>query len=334
MSHGQIERIDLANLPTPLERAERTGALVGAVSLWIKRDDLTGMGVSGNKVRKLEYTAAEAVGNGADTLITCGGIQSNHCRATAAVAARLGLSCRLVLNGKPPSVPEGNHFLDLLFGARCSFVSGVDLDGMRGAMEKAAEECRREGKKPFIIPLGASDATGSLGYVQAVEELAGQSEGLGLGIDRIVIPTGSGGTLAGITAGVVSLGLPWKITAFSVAFPSTFFDTKTRELFDGLREKYIPELGSPEGRFEVNDDYIGEGYGLTTPEQLGFIARVAAAGGLLLDPTYTGKAMWGLSGELKCGRIDPAENIVFIHTGGAFGLFAYREGFSEVLNNS
>lgn len=328
------KKIHMANTPTPLEKAERIGALIGAKSLWIKRDDLTGMGVSGNKVRKLEYTAAEAVGNGADTLITCGGIQSNHCRATAAVAARLGLSCRLVLNGTPPAIPEGNHFLDLLFGARCSFVSGVDLDGMQNAMEKAADDCRREGKKPFIIPLGASNATGSLGYVEAVKELAGQAEQSGLQIDRLVIPTGSGGTLAGVTAGAVSLGLPWKITAFSVAFPSAFFDTKTRELFDGLREKHIPGLGSPEGRFEVNDDYIGEGYGLTTPEQLGFIARVAAAGGLLLDPTYTGKAMWGLSGELKAGRIDPAGNIVFIHTGGAFGLFAYREGFSEILENS
>ena len=323
------QKLDIAVLPTPIRPAGRLSALLGSDNVSLKRDDLTGMALSGNKIRKLEYCAADAVSRGADILITCGGPQSNHARATAAVAARLGMRCHLVLNGLSEAIPDGNLFLDLLFGAKVSFVPAHDLRELEIAMEETAGSYRVAGFKPYIIPLGASDALGSLGYVDAIGEIAEQAEKTGITPDRIVFPCGSAGTLSGIVAGCLVHGLDCKVTGISVAFPSEWSSGKVSEIFGSLRERFIPDLPEPGGKFEVVDDYVGEGYGKASPELISFIREAASLEAILLDPTYTGKALLGLKKEIEKGNIAADERVLFIHTGGAFGLFPYREQFAH-----
>lgn len=323
------EKISIATLPTPIYRAERLSAKLGGAEIYVKRDDMTGVAVSGNKVRKLEYCAAEALKEGAGVLITCGGPQSNHARATAAVAARIGLLSHLVLGGDPEKVPDGNLFLDRLFGAGTTFTPGADLRDLADTMEKVAESYRSEGIKPYIIPLGASDALGSLGYIDAMGEVKTQSEEMGVAFDHIVFASGSGGTLSGIVAGCLVHGLDCGITGISVSFSPSWADEKVEEVFSSLRKKYIPDLPSHGGRFSVNADYIGEGYGKASPELIRFIRDVASLEALLVDPTYSGKALFGLAGETAKGNFKKGERVLFIHTGGAFGMFPYREQFAE-----
>ncbi|MDO9508857.1 MAG: D-cysteine desulfhydrase family protein [Thermovirgaceae bacterium] len=323
------EKIAIAALPTPIYSASRLSSILGGPEILVKRDDMTGVAVSGNKVRKLEYCAAEAISEGAGVLITCGGPQSNHARATAAVAARLGLRSHLVLGGPPEKVPDGNLFLDRLFGAGTTFIPGAALLELAEAMEETAESYRREGVKPYIIPLGASDALGSLGYIDAIGEIKKQIGEMGITIDHIVFASGSGGTLAGIVAGCLVHGLECGVTGISVAFPSSWSDTKLEEVFSGLRERFIPDLPSPSGRYSVNADYIGEGYGKASPELIRFIREAASLEALLLDPTYSGKALFGLAGEIEKGTFKKGERVLFIHTGGTFGLFPYREQFAS-----
>lgn len=321
------EKLDLAILPTPIHPAGRLSSLLGSRRVLLKRDDLTGMALSGNKVRKLEYCAADALAHGADVLITCGGPQSNHARATAAVAAKLGLECHLVLNGMPSASPDGNLFLDFLFGARVTFIPVPDLREQDESMEEIAEEYRSQGRRPYTIPLGASDALGSLGYVDAMGEIAEQVGRSGPALDRIVFSCGSGGTLAGIVAGSLVHGLDCRVTAMSVAFPASWLDGKVDEVFSDLRERYIPGLPDPHDKYEVFDGYIGEGYGKASPDLIGFIKEAASLEAVLLDPTYTAKALFGLKKEIEKGSIGADERILFIHTGGVFGLFPFRDRF-------
>lgn len=323
------EKISIALLPTPIHRAERLSSKLGGADIYIKRDDMTGIAVSGNKIRKLEYCAAEALKENAGVLITCGGPQSNHARATAAVAARIGLLSHPVLGGNPDRVPEGNLFLDRLFGAGTTFVPDAPLLELEQKMQEVAESYRSEGIKPFIIPLGASDALGSLGYIDAMGEIKAQSEEMGVSFDHIVFASGSGGTLTGIVAGCLVHGLDSRVTGFSVAFSPSWADAKVEEVFSSLRKKYIPDLPSHSGRFTVNADYVGEGYGKASPELIRFIRDVASLEALLVDPTYSGKALFGLAGEIEKGNFKKGEKILFIHTGGSFGLFPYREQFAK-----
>lgn len=320
-------RLQLAQLPTPIQRLERFSEALGGPEIYVKRDDMTGVELSGNKVRKLEFVAAEALAKGADTLITCGGPQSNHARATAAVAARLGLRCHLVLGGPPEETPEGNLFLDLLFGSVTSFLPGGGLLDLEGEMERVAEKYQAEGANPYIVPLGASDRIGSLGYVMAAGEIADQCRSESPAFDAIVVPAGSAGTLAGLAAGASLEGLPGTVCGVSVSFPATWLHEKVERLCDELRKSCYPSLDPTAHRVRVFDGYIGEGYGRTTPEQLSFIRDVASLEGLLLDPVYTGKALFGLAQEIRKGTFRKGERILFIHTGGVFGLFPFREAF-------
>jgi D-cysteine desulfhydrase len=323
------EKIKIAELPTPIFKAKRLSEKLGGPEIFVKRDDLTGMAISGNKVRKLEYCAAEAIRQGAGVLITCGGPQSNHARGTAAVAARLGLRSHLVLGGNPEDLPEGNLFLDFLLGAEVTFAPGAALLELSSAMDDVAESYRRKGIKPFIIPLGASDALGSLGYIDAMGEIKAQADEMETNFDHVVFASGSGGTLSGIVAGCLVHGLNCHVTGVSVAFSSEWASEKVEEVFSSLREKYIPNLPSPSGIFSVNTSYIGEGYGKASPELIHFIRDVACTEALLIDPTYSGKALFGLAGEIAKGTFKEGEKILFIHTGGAFGLFPYRKQFAE-----
>lgn len=319
------KRTLLANLPTPIQKLERLSELFGGPELYIKRDDLTGVGFSGNKVRKLEYSVFDAMKKGCNVLITCGGIQSNHARATAAVAAKMGMKCHLVLNGNPPELSEGNHFLDLMFGTEVTYLSNCELKDLENALIRIAEEYRDRGDFPYIVPLGASNATGSLGYINAVGEMKEQFSAMGFMPDHIVSGSGSGGTMSGLAAGKAVYGLSSKITGFSVAFDKSFLEAKIRNVIHEIKESYFPDINKDNADFDIIDNYIGEGYTKTDREQLALIKKVANLEGILLDPTYTGKAMYGLYREIQQGTFRKEEKVLFLHTGGVFGLFPYRE---------
>ena len=318
-------RIQLANLPTPIQKLDRLSELFGGPEIYIKRDDLTGIGFSGNKIRKLEYCAYAARERGCDLLITCGGIQSNHARATAAVAAKLGMKCHLVLNGNPPEIAEGNHFLDMMFGTDISYVSNCELKDLEKEILRIAEICKSKGYKPYMVPLGASDATGSLGYIRSVREMKEQFSNMGFIPDHIISAAGSGGTMSGLAAGKALFDLSSKITGFSVAFKRVSLDTKIKGVIREIQEKYFPEIILDLADFDIIDSYVGEGYTKTDLKQLELIRKVASLEAILLDPTYTGKAMFGLSREIERGIFKKGEKVLFLHTGGVFGLFPYRE---------
>ncbi len=323
------KRIALGNLPTPIQKMNNISRFLEGPDIYIKRDDLTGVAFSGNKVRKLEFCGAFALEKGYDVLISCGGIQSNHARATAAAASKLGLGCHLVLGGKKPVDTEGNLFLDQILGASITFADGYGLNEMEDLMEEIAEDYRTKDFKPYIIPLGASDARGSLGYIKASMEMKEQFDNQGFEPDHIICPTGSGGTLSGLLAGKDLCGISSRITGFSVAFDSMSVKSKVMSVLEEIKGSYFPELNIEEININVNDSYIGEGYTKTTMEQLKMIKEVASREALLFDPTYTGKAFYGVTEEIRNGKYRKGEKILFIHTGGVFGLFPYKERFRE-----
>ena len=325
----RLDRIPLADLPTPVRRLERVSAELGR-SVWIKRDDFTGAEMSGNKVRKLEYTLAKALKEGADTVITAGGIQSNHARATAAAAARLGLKSHLVLDISSVPSLEGNYLLDRMFGAEITLLdenAGVSLSDK---MAEIAGQLREAGHRPYIIPVGASDGVGNLGYLNAFREILSQEETLGVRFDAVACAVGSGGTLSGLYLGSRLFGAGKRIVGITVCDNREYFAAVCGSIVNQtLRMLEEEPDGNPD--FTFIDGYKGRGYALSSPEELRFIARIAAMEGIVLDPVYTGKAFYGLWQEIGKGTLDPAENILFIHTGGQYGLFPKQSQMAEVL---
>ncbi len=326
------ERLRLARLPTPVERLSRLSRDLG-VNLLVKRDDLTGMSLSGNKVRKLEFSLAEAERLGASAVITTGGIQSNHCRATAIAARKRGLTPYLLLrtpDGAAPAVPDGNHFLDRLVGAEIRYITPEEYVTRDILLARWADELRSTGEQPFVIPEGASDALGALGYVVMAEELAGQiADGEvpgGAVPDFVVHACGSGGTAAGLAAGLARAGLPSRVVAYAVCEDVAYFREKIDGLLEDLVTRYLPELQVEADRYEVVDAFKGDGYALSTPEELALIQEVARREALLLDPVYSGKAFRGLVEEIRAGeRYPQGSTVLFVHTGGLFGLFPKRD---------
>lgn len=327
MEYRLAQRAGLANIPTPIQELRRLSAMLGGPRLLIKRDDFTGVECSGNKVRKLDFIAARALQEGCTTLITCGGLQSNHARATAAVAARLGLVAHLVLAGAAAGVPSGNHLLDLLLGARCTYVPGAELDELQERMVEIAADYERAGEKAMIIPLGASDAVGANGYVHAVQEMSRQFEDLDLVPDYIVVPSGSGGTQAGLILGKVIYGLPSEVLGINVRCDESYFIRQIGRIIREFCDLYGCAVTTEPRDIRIVDGYVGGGYGRSTPELLGFITRFARMEGILLDPTYTGKAFFGLVQEIEKGRFRRNDTILFIHTGGIFGVFPAASEF-------
>lgn len=312
-----MERINIAHLPTPIQPLPRLSEEYGT-SLFIKRDDYTGVELSGNKVRKLEFTVGKALQESADTLITTGAIQSNHCRATAAVAARMGLGCVLILKAERPEKAEGNYFFEQLLGAEIVFI-GPDEDG-QAAMEEAAAKKRAEGKRPYLIPLGASDATGSRGYEAALHEIRAQEEQLGVHFDAIVSATGSAGTYAGLWYANRFSDAPADMFGISVAFELE----KVKEAVWNIAGQMAKEDGrsltaEDKASIRVTGQYLGDGYAISRPEEIACIEHVARTEGVILDPVYTGKAFYGMLEEIRRGSLAKAENILFIHTGGLMG---------------
>lgn len=327
------DTIRLAALPTPFERLPRLSQALGrngrAPSIWIKRDDCTGFAGGGNKARKLEYLVADALKQGAKVLVTMGALQSNHARQTAAAAARNGLGCVLLLTDSVANRGEtyrvnGNMLLDRIFGAEIHLL-GSGEDGAAVAAEHLAS-LAEQGRQPYFIPVGGSNALGSLAYRDAFLELAAQANGEGCHPDHVVVPTGSGGTHAGILSGVEEAGLPCRVHGVSVSRP----EEQACAIVSGLVQDIFALEGRPRGtvaKLEVDDSQIGPGYGQPTPAMREAVELVARTEGILLDPVYTGKAMAGLLALIRNGTIQPDETVVFWHTGGAPGLFAYPEVF-------
>lgn len=312
-----LPRLPLPWSPPPIDELTRLRAALGAgPALIAKRDDAIPLGFGGNKIRKLQIVAAQALAAGADTLVTTGGVQSNHARATAAIAARLGLRCLLVANGTPQERPTANALLDRLLGAEIRYVSS--REARAPAMAEAAEELRAQGRSPFVIPLGASTAHGAAAYALAMEELLVQTAPP----DTIVLATSSGGTQAGIIAGCVLRGLPVRIIGISADDPAASLADEIRRILAGLEDL----LGTASGALtsapvEVDDTFVGAGYGMPTAESTSAIELCARTEALFLDPTYTAKAMAGLIGRVRDGKLAKGTTL-FWHTGGQVGLFA------------
>lgn len=319
------KHINLANLPTKIERLERF--FDTDKNIYIKRDDQTGSELSGNKVRKLEFAIQEALDLGAKTLITCGGIQSNHARATAAAAKKLGLNCILVLRADEDHKPDGNYFLDLLLGAEIRLIGSEDFSNkLFEILEDIKKECDDKGEPGYILPVGASNGIGAFGYVKAMEEIAAQEKEMGITFDTIVCTVGSAGTYAGLLIANKILGLNKKIVGFSVSDSTETFTNRTKELFQEASE-YLNEKVDASEDIIIYDDYVGLGYAISRPEEIEFIRDFASTEGIILDPVYTGKCMYGFSEELKKGKFEDSKNILFIHTGGIFGLFPAKDLF-------
>ncbi|MDP2258311.1 MAG: D-cysteine desulfhydrase [Caulobacter sp.] len=332
MNLARFARARFAHLPTPLEPAPRLSAELG-IDLWIKRDDCTGLAGGGNKTRKLEFLLGEALEQGADTLITQGAVQSNHVRQTAAAAASFGMACRVVLENRTGNQAEdylwsGNVLLDRLLGARIRTVeAGSD---MAAEMALDAEEIRAAGGTPYVIPGGGSNAVGALGYVDCALELATQANDEGLVIDRIVTATGSAGTHAGLVAGLAVSGADIPVLGIGVRAPKE----KQEENVFNLAVETAALLGHRERvsrEMVVADcDYVGAGYGLIDQGVADALTLAARTEGLLLDPVYTGKAMKGLIALARQGAFE-GQTVVFLHTGGAQGLFGYQGELGSML---
>lgn len=325
-----MEKLNVANLPTKIEKLEKFSKELNT-NIYIKRDDQTGSEFSGNKIRKLEYLAKDAMAKGCDLLITCGGIQSNHCRATVAIATRLGMKSAVLLRISSTPPVAGNYFLDKLMGADVKFCTREEYSTQRGEiMEAMAQEYRKQGYKPYVIPEGASNAIGTLGYYNCMLEILKQEEELGIKFDTIAVATGSGGTHAGLYLANELYNLGKRIIGYAVCDDVEYFTNISHTIATEALE-YLPEhkgKSLKKENIEINDKYVGIGYALNRPEELEFIKRLARMEGLVLDNVYTGKAMYGLYNELQeGGNIKPGGNILFIHTGGLYGLFSISEQF-------
>jgi D-cysteine desulfhydrase family pyridoxal phosphate-dependent enzyme len=315
--------VTLAPHATPIDELTRLGRALGSRSprIFMKRDDLLSFGMGGNKVRKLQAVAADALAQGADTLITCGGVQSNHARATAAAGAALGLKVVLVLNGSPQQFagePTANARLDRLFGADIRPVSS--RDERAPAMARAAAELRAAGRKPFVVPLGASTPLGAIGFARGLVEVAQSALRPGL----IIHATSSGGTQAGLIAGCALLGLKSRVLGVSADDPAPSLQRAIREIIEGVGERLGAKGStlSSDRDAEVDDSQVGGGYGIPTDASTEALELTARTEGILLDPVYTAKAMAGLIARVRSGELSGDQTVLFWHTGGQVGYFA------------
>jgi D-cysteine desulfhydrase family pyridoxal phosphate-dependent enzyme len=335
MTVAQLPRLSLANLPTPLIEAPRLRAALGGGDtcprIFIKRDDLTGLATGGNKARKLEYSVAQAVADGATVLVTTGALQSNHARSVAAAARIAGMQCVLILTGEPGR-PEGNLVLDHLLGATIHFVADAPGGFSPGkqnpheveAIERTRTELRNAGEVPYVVPLGASDEIGTVGYVEAARELGEQLRRAGVSATRVYVGAGTRGTQAGLVLGAAMLKAPWKVhgIAISPGDPGKtegaveFTNRCSRRIGSGVKVRAED--------FITHQEYYGASYAAPTPECREAIALAARTEALILDPVYTGKAMAGLIDHIRRGDIPPTETVVFMHTGGTAAIFAQQ----------
>ncbi|AHB11082.1 D-cysteine desulfhydrase [Zymomonas mobilis] len=329
MHLARFPRLSLGHFPTPLEFLPRLTEYLGGPSIYIKRDDCTGLATGGNKTRKLEFLLADALKQEADVILTQGATQSNHVRQTIAAASKLGLESQVILEKRVTRFGEdyqrsGNVLLDDLLGGKIVgyFPNGTD---MQAELEKLADSLRYQGKKPYIVPGGGSNAIGALGYVACAEELLFQSSQQRLRVDHIVHATGSTGTQAGLLAGLTATNSGIPVLGICVRAPKEKQEENVYALTERTRDLLGVKGNLSKEVVVANSDYVGEGYGLPTEGTLEALRLLARLEGILLDPVYTGKGMAGLIDLVRLGHFSQKDNIVFIHTGGSSGLFGYRQ---------
>ncbi len=336
MNVDEIPRVSLSFLPTPLEPLPALTRHLGGPQIWIKRDDMTGLATGGNKARKLEFLMADAINNGADTVLTFGAVQSNHCRMTAAAACKLGLKSFLVLSGERPDYLTGNLLLDEIMGCEYLFLPPFtdpsNLDEMQLAIFNAVQELTERGRNVYMIPPGGSTPLGDVGYYLAALELFDQARDLGFRIDHIFVAMGSSGTQAGLLAGVKCLDMPAKVQGVAVSKKGSLdalglppIEVIVNQVGDLIGQN--PNAGPDD--VIIHYGYHGEAYGVITRECIDAIKLLARLEGVFLDPVYTGKAMAGMIDILRKGKFNKDENVVFIHTGGYPGIYPHAESFRE-----
>lgn len=314
--------------PTPLEPMTRLSEHLGGPELWIKRDDLLGLAAGGNKTRKLEFLVGAALAEGADTLVTTGAVQSNHCRLTLASAVHEGLACRLVLEERVPGSYDegatGNNLLYRLLGAEklTPVPGGTDL---AAAMQREADDVAAAGRSAYVIPGGGSNPLGALGYVACAQELLAQADEMGLVFDALVTASGSGGTHAGIVAGLTAASSGIPVTGISVRAEKAPQEAKILDLARRTAELGRSQVPVRSEDVVVQGEYVGAGYSLPTDAMVEAVRLFARLEGILLDPVYTGKAAAGLIDLVRRGRFKRSERVVFLHTGGAPALYAYQD---------
>jgi len=319
-----IDRYPLAHLPTPIEPLPGLTHYLNNAQIFIKRDDLTGLGIGGNKTRKLEYLVADALKHGCKTLMSTGAVQSNHCRQVAAAAAKAGLECILVLAGDEPAERQGNLLLDYLSGANTIFVKRADRDP---ELQKAFAEAEKAGKQPYLIPYGGSSAIGAIGYLEAMRELKDQ----GFDPDWILFASSSGGTHAGMALGARLYGAKAKVLGIGIDNLNLNFRATIANLANETASLLGLELRLKPAEILLNEDYCQSGYGKLQPAEIETIKLFASRDGILLDPVYTGRAAMGMLDLIRKGYFTPEEKILFWHTGGTPALFA--EPYQSLLGH-
>lgn len=331
MHLARFPRVRLFPTPTPLERLDNLTQHLGGPAIWIKRDDCTVVATGGNKVRKLEWLIGEARAQGATHIVTQGAVQSNHVRQTAAVAAKFGMKCTALLEHRIETndrdyLNSGNVLLDKLFNCAIEYrPSGLD---MNEEAEKKGAELRAGGVNTYVIPGGGSNRVGALGYVSCAQELMQQADEMGLRIDRLVTATGSAGTHAGLVVGLQGINANVPVLGIGVRLPKDRQEANVFRLAEATAEYCGVRGGIPRDSVVANCDYVGAGYGIPTDGMAEAVQMLANMEGILLDPVYSGKAMAGMIDLIRKGEIGKQETVVFLHTGGAVGLFGYT-GYLE-----
>ena len=325
-----LKKFNLANTPTRIEKLETLSSEYNA-EIYIKRDDTTGLYVTGNKIRKLEYLLYEAKQQGCDTVITAGGIQSNHCRATAFASVRMGLNPVLLLKGTEPEMYSGNLLLDKMLGAEIIYITDDQYANISETLKINAERLKSNFLKPYIIPVGGSNSTGSLGYMDAFYEIMKQEEELGFKFDSIVFASGSGGTYAGMLLGKLLSGHHTKIFSVNVCDDEEYFNKEITKIMEECIERYGLNIKFDPGQINILDGHVGLGYAQATTDELRFYIDISRKEGIVFDHVYTGKAFKGFITELQKDRDRFGDRILFIHTGGLFGLFSQSEFLTEIL---
>lgn len=333
MNLAQFPRRGYVQEATPIEFLPNfSKALGNKVNVYIKRDDLLPGAAGGNKTRKLDFCIADALAKGCDTIITCGAVQSNHCRLTLAWSVKEGLDCHLVLEERVKNSykedASGNNFLFQLLGVK-SITVVPGGSNMMGEMEKVAEKLKAQGKKPYIVPGGASNALGALGYVSCMEEIMHQMFTKGLNFDHMVVPSGSAGTHAGIIAGMIGNNINIPVTGIGVNRPKAVQQEAVHKLANQTLDLIGVEQRVPAEKVVAFDDYVGPGYSLPTDAMVEAVKLLARTESILLDPVYSGKAMSGLIDLVRKGYFKEGSNILFLHTGGSPALYAYLDCFRK-----
>lgn len=321
----KLPRFPLAQLPTPLEKLERLSRELGGPELLIKRDDQTGLALGGNKARKLEFLVGQALAQGADTLVTAGAAQSNHCRQTAAAAAKAGLKCELILNGTKPELPNGNLLLNQLLGANEHW---IDRTQRPAKLRELPEQLRAQGRKPYVIGVGGSNGVGATGYVVAMIELMEQLQATKQRVDNIVFGSSSGGTQAGMVLGARVAGFTGKLHGLSIdkGDPELeAYEEEVSQIANECAEYTGSDVRLTKADIQVVYGYMGEGYGIVGDLEREAIRLMARREGIILDPVYAGRAFGALVDLIRKGMFKRDETVLFWHTGGAPALFAYAK---------